>query len=617
MNLRVNSSNMVLTHGGHRGGWTFWEPSSNGSAQQRIDFRAHPMNKQFRQNNDGPGWTANRTITLNGDPDVYRPVPFKVIDAAYNQAGFRGRNDNGSEATATWKAAENANWSQEADENFRVRFVVDEIAGGWGITETLARLQYNLNGAGWNSVTAASSVVRIFTSPNEVDNADTTRQLASGSGDFAFGDFDESGGSASWPGGEPDGGLAFGDLTEIEFCVQIISADVVGGDSIQLRVRRAGVLTTPLEQYDNIPTITVSESVSLVIQDALHGHTADNVVLAVPVQYDQLGFRGRNDDGDEATATWKAAENTNWPQPADQNFRVRFAVKETVGGTVDFETALQLQCRRNAGAWQNVTISSTIVRTFASPNVLNNQELTRQLTSGSGTYQPGGFDENNGQAPVGAPTLTGDFDNFEVTEVEYAVQIRSVDVAGNDTIDLRLVENVGNAPLAAYTVTPSMFVPATLVTQDATHSHAADNPALTQLHLLVIQDALHAHLADNLGLTQVHVLAIADALHAHAADNLTITEDGAVNLVIQDALHSHAADGLVLTQAHILAIADALHAHLADNLVLTQVHNLTIQDTLHGHLADQVVLTVPGGGPALVGGYYSLRRHRGPVGRRR
>jgi hypothetical protein len=88
----------------------------------------------------------------------------------------------------------------------------------------------------------------------------------------------------------------------------------------------------------------------------------------------------------------------------------------------------------------------------------------------------------------------------------------------------------------------------TLVIQDSTHAHAADNLTLTQHNVLVIQDAAHTHTADNLDLVQHNVLAIQDGAHAHTADNLTLTAHapGVVVLEIQDALHSHTADNVVL-----------------------------------------------------------------------
>src|SRR5512139_2523990 len=98
----------------------------------------------------------------------------------YDQDSFRGRNDNGSQTTATWKAAANANWTQNVDENFRIRFLVQNTNNRLGSAQTW-RLQYNKGGAGWNDVTASSSVVKAVDSANLTDGADTTQQVGAGS----------------------------------------------------------------------------------------------------------------------------------------------------------------------------------------------------------------------------------------------------------------------------------------------------------------------------------------------------------------------------------------------------------------------------------------------------
>lgn len=48
-----------------------------------------------------------------------------------------------------------------------------------------------------------------------------------------------------------------------------------------------------------------------------------------PVIVDQEGFRWRNDDGTESTATWAAAQDTAVTKPVGQNMRVRFVVNAT------------------------------------------------------------------------------------------------------------------------------------------------------------------------------------------------------------------------------------------------------------------------------------------------
>ena len=171
------------------------------------------------------------------------------ITAVIDQDSFRGRNDNGDETTATWKALANTDWSQNVDENFRVRFLLQETAGGNPADRH--RLQYNLAGAGWVDVTATSSVVRASASPNVLDAAVTTEQMA-GPGTFVQGEFDEV-------AGEVNEAFGASQETEHEFCVQIRSGDVTDGQTLQLRL----VIFTgavPYDTYTNTPTITVVEA---------------------------------------------------------------------------------------------------------------------------------------------------------------------------------------------------------------------------------------------------------------------------------------------------------------------------------------------------------------------
>jgi hypothetical protein len=130
---------------------------------------------------------------------------------------------------------------------------------------------------------------------------------------------------------------------------------------------------------------------------------------------------------------------------------------------------------------------------------------------------------------------------------------------------------------------------ANLAIQDATHGHASDNVALTQVHALAVADASHGHLADTFALAQVHSLVVAEALHTHTADNLVLGVGG-ITLAIADGRSLHAADGLTLAQVHVLAISDGQHGQAADNIAFTQVHILAIQDGAHVHLADSLAL---------------------------
>ena len=113
------------------------------------------------------------------------------------------------------------------------------------------------------------------------------------------------------------------DEVEVEYCVQVRSAEVSADDTIQLRVKG-------LDTYTNTPTITAA--------------------LAL----DQDTFRARNDNGDETTATWKAAANINWTQKVDENIRVRFVIQEANGSNAP-DMTFQLEYNLNSGGWNDVT----------------------------------------------------------------------------------------------------------------------------------------------------------------------------------------------------------------------------------------------------------------------
>lgn len=168
-------------------------------------------------------------------------------------------------------------------------------------------------------------------------------------------------------------------------------------------------------------------------------------------------------------------------------------------------------------------------------------------------------------------------------------------LAVSDALHSHPVENVLLSQLHLLAVADSLhghsadsptLVPDYLLSvQDALHNHLVDNVVLTQLHNLAVSDATHAHSVDSLLLSQFHLLAVADALHSHLVDNIVLVP-GVIPLTVQDALHGHTVDNIALLQAHTLVIADALHSHFADNVHL-------IGTFLEGGTPDSGVLSRP------------------------
>jgi hypothetical protein len=181
---------------------------------------------------------------------------------AYAQTDFRGRNDDGSETTATWKDVANANWSQDVDTTFRCRIAVDETTGN-GDSENNQSLQwqYQLNSGGWNNIGTATSVVKAVDSANLTDNADTTQQLLAGTFITDNNAVCEDGttGAANWPGS--------GAGMDTEIALQIVGTDVSNGDTIELRVTKSPGYA--ISTYTNTPSITVVKATATNVNQML------------------------------------------------------------------------------------------------------------------------------------------------------------------------------------------------------------------------------------------------------------------------------------------------------------------------------------------------------------
>lgn len=152
--------------------------------------------------------------------------------------------------------------------------------------------------------------------------------------------------------------------------------------------------------------------------------------------WEETSFRVRNDDGDEAGATWRQLINVADTVPVDTNFRVRFGV--TVTG-MDSSVIGQLQYNLAGAGFNNVNATSSVVQSVASPNEADGATITEQLSQ-SKTFvanaSPNGlFDEVDGVVASQAITTT------QETEMEFCITIISGDVTNGQTIELRVIDN--------------------------------------------------------------------------------------------------------------------------------------------------------------------------------
>ena len=208
--------------------------------------------------------------------------------------------------------------------------------------------------------------------------------------------------------------------------------------------------------------------------------SATVALRAAPVggNFDQTSFQGYADDAGLDSATSKAAVNTDWNQRQDENFRVRFLIQED-DDVEDLNVEFQLQYNLNAAGWNDVNGASSVVRSFASPNVTDGASTTQQIGAGTFIGSQNGFDEVNGLA--GGSNMDWTTTVNQETEVEFCVQIRSADTSRGDTIDLRIIKEPDIA-LTTYTNTPTLTIPVGAGMQIATAqllagAAGAQNPA--------------------------------------------------------------------------------------------------------------------------------------------
>src|SRR3990167_10243516 len=133
-----------------------------------------------------------------------------------------------AESTHGWHAAEDANPAPGViglDPTFLLRFAEQET-GGTAAGNTDGQFQYQRNGGGWVNITTTSSVVKAVTTTVFANAASLTKRL-SGTGTF---ESSGQGGTHDGLSGGAQNDIAASGNSETECALQIVGADVAGGD---------------------------------------------------------------------------------------------------------------------------------------------------------------------------------------------------------------------------------------------------------------------------------------------------------------------------------------------------------------------------------------------------
>jgi hypothetical protein len=160
--------------------------------------------------------------------------------------------------------------------------------------------------------------------------------------------------------------------------------------------------------------------------------------------------------------------------------------------------------------------------------------------------------------------------------------------AGNQTLDWTDTDNDEDVVTGAVEFYAAGGAVDTTVA-DATHSHTADLPSITQTHAISTNEATHSHTADSPTITQTHQIAVDDSTHAHTADESTV--DQTVPITSQDSTHAHSAESPTITQTHEISVDDSTHGHTADSPSITQTHLISVDDSSHSHTAGTSTIT--------------------------
>lgn len=142
-----------------------------------------------------------------------------------------------------------------------------------------------------------------------------------------------------------------------------------------------------------------------------------------------------NDNGtDETDSTSKAAVGVDITgQALDENLVVRFLVQETAGNA-QANYKPQIQIRLNGGTYQVIDAASTIGRASASAILVDTEDSTQRIGSGTFVSPNAGVDTGDGVAGQNALNFVGN----DETEFVYCLQIRSAEVNAGDNVEFRI-----------------------------------------------------------------------------------------------------------------------------------------------------------------------------------
>ena len=181
--------------------------------------------------------------------------------------------------------------------------------------------------------------------------------------------------------------------------------------------------------------------------------------MAAAAVYGQSGFRLREDDGSETTATWKAATNVAEPSALGVPFRIRFLIFKAAAAAADVQHMVLFESH-NGGTFTQVTSTSgTKSIPFVSANYADEDICTQQIGAGIYNTTVNNLCMMNEvlNARTGSTTYAADAGNETEQEMEVALTIAPGVVSNGDTIEYRM-RNGFDAFVGGYTNVPILTI---------------------------------------------------------------------------------------------------------------------------------------------------------------
>lgn len=584
-----------------------------------------------------PGWTIDGRYWVRDSDGLRVPIiqgGGKAVPVM--RAPWAFGDDDGSESGHTLDTEgvdrdTAGSGAQAADTPFLIRMGIAETAGGTQNTGYALFADKNSSGTFTEVTTSRTDGLRIANdTQSRADDESTTERLTAGGGTFVAGKYDD--------GQTQQGTTAFSmvsQYSEVEFCIEIDSANASTGDVWELRVEETG--GTDLASYPaTLPFVEAATiTQSLTVNDIAHSNTLDSPAVAPPFSEISIQFEGgdKSEFDSETGATYMTVStgaalvgtyglendatgaagadfhghNTISAPPGNGSIYISCNVDPntlsmTAGdvmevvtirtdGTVGaVSTLTRLTIRNNGGTMQVQAVSENDAGTSATvtatmPGTPFHMELHNWRAS-SAVASDGGHELWLNGTSQGSDVAEDNYDNWAVmTEVRTGGEGIDVGTTGVFYLDNIIVSDTYQGPP---TGAP------TLTVADIAHANALDTPTLTSHQVIgTVNDIAHSNALDAVTLTSHQVIATVNEIaHDNILDgDLALTAGVSVNS--NGITHENILDGVILTSHQVIPLVnEILHDNTLDAVTLTSHQVIPLVNEIdHSNTLDAVVLT--------------------------